>query len=261
MKQLNLYYIGGGDQKPNGKTVEPTDDIQIWLKCAGLNKPYTTLSQVLADSTCLNALISDSNAVDYLVRSTTWASDICGDSSAMSYIGLNNYASNTLLADSTWCSAICNSTYFESVLNVKVPVMTSNNTPSGECIGSGVNPSYPAWKAFDKDISTFSVTSSITDYLGYMFEIPQRVCRLRLTNRGGGFSTWASTIKVQGTNDRISFTDVSPILNNTEVSGATTNFTFANSTPYKGYVVKGITSSASAYFNAAELQFYGRKDV
>jgi len=199
---------------PDGSTVTPTDDIQTWLHCANIwDKNYTTLAEVLADSTTLSALISSNNAVDYLVRSTSWAG-----------IAL-------------------------------VPTMTSNNTPSGECIGSGVQNSYPAWKAFDKDTSTFSVTSSVTDYLGYMFETPQCVCGLRLTNRGGGYNTWASTIKVQGTNDGITFTDVSPILNNTESSGATTNFTFTNSTKYKGYVVKGITSSVSAYFNAAEIQF------
>ena len=37
---------------PEGSTVLPTDDIQIWLACAGItDKSYTTLNEVLADST------------------------------------------------------------------------------------------------------------------------------------------------------------------------------------------------------------------
>lgn len=59
---------------PEGSTVLPTDDIQIWLACARINdKSYTTLAEVLADTTTLLALINSPNAVDYMVRSTTWA--------------------------------------------------------------------------------------------------------------------------------------------------------------------------------------------
>ena len=127
------YYLTLG--VPDGSTVTPTDDIQTLLNCANIwDKSYTTLTELLSDSTSLQAVISSNNAIDYLVRSTTFASDVTADSTAMSYIGLNNYASNTLLGDATWCSAICNSTYFESVLNVKVPTMTSATTPSGTVI-------------------------------------------------------------------------------------------------------------------------------
>jgi hypothetical protein len=82
---------------PNGQTVLPTDDIQTWLKCAGINNKtsYTTLADVLGDSTTLLALMSHNNAVDYLVRSTSW----------------------------TTASGL-------------VPTMTSDTTPSGECFAS-----------------------------------------------------------------------------------------------------------------------------
>ena len=95
---------------PEGSTVTPTDDVGIWLECGERTESYTTLSEVLADSTCLLALISSENACDYLVRSTTFATAIVADSGAMTLIGLNNYCANSLLADSTWLSAICNST-------------------------------------------------------------------------------------------------------------------------------------------------------
>ena len=64
-------------QVPNGKTVTPTDDIQKWLNCAGIfdKTSYTTLADVLADSTTLLALMSNNNAVDYLVRSKSWSGE------------------------------------------------------------------------------------------------------------------------------------------------------------------------------------------
>ena len=59
---------------PQGSTVTPTDDIQTWLKCANIkDKSYTTLAEVLADRSTFETLIADSNACDYMARSTTWA--------------------------------------------------------------------------------------------------------------------------------------------------------------------------------------------
>jgi hypothetical protein len=173
--------VGSISTVPDGKTVLPTDDIQIWLKCASIkDKAYTTLSQVLADSTTLQALISSNNAVDYMVRSTTWASGVTADSGAMTLIGGNNYCANTLLGNLIWRTEICNSTYFESVLNVKVPAMTSNTTPSGECFGSSVysSGSTPYYNAFDDASHTTTrwqskrteyYSSIEPEYIGYDF--------------------------------------------------------------------------------------------
>jgi hypothetical protein len=107
---------------PDGKTVTPTDDIQIWLACADItDKTYTTLSEVLADRETLYRLMANDNAVDYLVRSTTWA------------------ASNG---------------------EGKIPTMTGPTTPSGEASGSSYATDKEPWKAFDGDDSTWWQTSS-----------------------------------------------------------------------------------------------------
>ena len=136
---------------PTGSTVTPTDDIQTWLHCGDIwDKNYTTISAVLADTTTLLALISSNNAVDYMARSTTWASSVVANSTAMTYIGSNNYCANKLLSNSTWLTSICNSTYFESVLTVKTPTMTSATTPSGSASSSSqYSADYAAWKAFN----------------------------------------------------------------------------------------------------------------
>ena len=57
---------------PDGSTVLPTDDVQIWLHCANIwDKNYTTMSQVLMDSDTQHTLMTTDNAVDYMIRSTT----------------------------------------------------------------------------------------------------------------------------------------------------------------------------------------------
>ena len=260
---------------PDGKTVTPTDDISIWLACGGRSETYTTLSQVLADSTCLSALIADSNAVDYLVRSTTWASDVCGDSSAMSYIGLNNYASNTLLADSTWCSAICNSTYFESVLNVKVPTMTSNTTPSGVASGSSIySAGYDYYKAFDgNDNSAWIMSASDSNpYLRYAFPSANKCKRVDIKYRvvtSAGYPLSANTLKIQdssGTHDFEQFT-ISATSGETDNSYAKT-LLLSNDIDYEGYQLKfsgNAVSVSSGVLKSSimikEIQFYGRADI
>ena len=58
----------------DGATVEPTDDITTWLKCANIEDPsVTTLADVLANRSLFETLIANSNACNYMARSTTWA--------------------------------------------------------------------------------------------------------------------------------------------------------------------------------------------
>ena len=58
-KTIELSYWGttnvSFEDIPNGATVTPTDDVQMWLHCANVwNKSYTTISEVVADTTTLN---------------------------------------------------------------------------------------------------------------------------------------------------------------------------------------------------------------
>ncbi len=98
---------------PNGSTVTPTDDIQTWLKCAGIRDKttYTTLADVLNDVDTFIALCADSNASDYMARSTTWASGVAADRTAMQIVGKYGYCANALRNDNTWNTAINNSPY------------------------------------------------------------------------------------------------------------------------------------------------------
>lgn len=250
---------------PEGATVTPANDIQIWLHCAGIyDKAYTTLDEVLADNTTLLALISDNNAVDYMVRSTTWATSVCANSTAMGYIGNNDYCADLLLGDSTWCNAICNSTYFESVLNVKVPTMTSNTTPSGEVIYSYSHPSYVAnyYKAFDSNATD---GASFTGGIGYKFTSKVAVRKINFDEYfylANQMPSNPGTIYFEGSNDNSNWTRLTTV----NVTFASQSWvrnqgaSFVNDTKYQYYRIRIASAplNESTYVQWDEVQFYGR---
>lgn len=249
------YSVDLRQQIPEGSTVVPTDVVQTWLNCAGIfDKNYTTVAQVLADSTTLSALISSNNAADYMARSTTWASDITADSTAMSYIGLNNYCSNALLNVNDWCTAICNSTYFESVLNAKVPTMTSNTTPSGVCSASGEGDEQLAYMAFD-GASDFWSTKSTTAPVWVQYEFAQNT-HVYLAEVQFMYYASSSTVQIQKS-------DSTAISNSVTISGTTKTKIPVNGGDWKAYrMYVSAQSHSSTYTGVCQmLQFYGREDV
>lgn len=254
---------GGSPAVPDGRTVTPINDVTIWQQCAGIANPtYTTLAAILADVGVLSVLMASDNAVDYLVRSKTFASDICADSNAMTYIGQNNYASNTLLADSDWRSAICNSTYFESVLNVKVPEMTSDSTPSGQCSASSATTeggvTYSAYKAFDNDTTTWWSTVSgqgVNSWIKYKFPQAKKIKAFYYLPYNDSYT---KTFKVQTSPDDETWTDISDI--QTVTSGNGVRIPLNNNAENMYYRVL-ILTLISDTGNFRELQFYGREDV
>lgn len=248
---------------PDGATVTPTDNIQIWLHCANIwNKAYTTISQVLADASTLQALIANNNAADYMARSTTWASNVTANSSAMSYIGLNDYCSDALLANSTWLNAICNSTYFESVLNVKVPTMTSDTAPYGKASASHVaTATYAAYKAFDNSAAPsassgwVSGQSTLPQWIQYEFTSPVSIKRANIIFNNINST---ATIKISASTDNSNFTD---LINNVTVTGSENKkVNIENDNSYLVYRL-AITSQSRSQGTVGQidtLQFYGR---
>ena len=243
---------------PDGSTVTPTDDIQIWLYCGGIfNLNYTSLSEVLADTTTLLALINDNNAVDYMARSTTWASDVCADQTAMGYIGADDYCADALLADSTWLSAICNSTYFESVLNVKVPTMTSNTAPYGEAFANSTNGGDSPYKAFDGNDSTAWMSADVPPaYIGYHFVNPVCIKKFRLKPAlTSGENSRIVDYKLQASNDDTTYNDLySGTFTSTDEQIVAVN----HDNDYSYYKIYVSTGQLSMSAGVLSLQFYGR---
>lgn len=243
---------------PNGSTVTPVNDIQTWLHCANIwNKTYTTIAQVLADAGAVQSLIASNNATDYMARSTSWASSVCGNSNAMVYIGANNYCANKLLADSTWRNAICNSTYFESVLNYKVPSMTSYNTPSGTVAASSEYGGYPAWKAFDGNPSSVgwyaAGSSGTSGWIDYTFPTPTRLYKMRASASQRGVVT---NITVYGYNNTTSQFDL--LVNSFETGVGATDKIVQASRDYARYRAN-CTFPNYSYSEGVKLQYFSRK--
>lgn len=157
---------------PEGATVLPTDDISIWLVCANItDKSYTTLAEVLADRSTFETLIADSNACDYMARSTSWANDVADDANSMALIGRYDYCSNALLSNATWCEAIAESDY--TFANPLIPTMTSDTTPSGTVSYSSRYSGLYGYYAFDNNTSHYWSANGWTttgEWLQYTFD-------------------------------------------------------------------------------------------
>lgn len=248
---------------PEGSTVLPTDDVQIWLACASItDKAYTTISQVLSDTSTLSALIASNNAVDYMVRSTTWASAVCADSAAMSYIGLNNYCANTLLADADWASAIVNSTYVLSVANAVVPTMTSATTPSGEVFAKTTYSTQYPYLAFDKNASTFwsaSANEATNTYIGYDYGKNVKVFGLYLKPFYTAGNARVKSFKVQYSTNNSIWNDIPNSSNtfpNTDTDGIYA-FDLVEDRYFRIFVIDNYGATVAI----TEANFYGREDV
>lgn len=251
---------------PVGSTVTPVNDIQTWLHCADIwDKNYTTISQVLADTTTLLALISSNNAADYMARSTSWASTVCANQTAMGYIGNNDYCARELLANNTWLTAICNSTYFESVLKIKVPTMTSDTAPSGQVTYStpfsyGGQVFY-GWLAFtDAAVGgytwkAFVSVQGTSSYLQYKF--PTKVQVNKLFNKRSTNTNWCNypiKFKLQGSNDGTNWTDITGELEMSVGVSAETTKIISNNTKYQYYRIQSTNTNV---FDIARLQLWG----
>lgn len=238
--------------------------VQSWLKAGGItDKDYTTLAEVLADTTTLSALIADHDAVDYLVTAKGLIDGIVADATAMSYIGLNNYCANTLLADETWCTAIANSAYVESVLNVKVPTMTSDTTPSGECIGSTPY-NVQIYQAFDGNTSSFYQSNAVGTfnglYIGYVFPSAQVIKVAKGIVGVSQAPTYNLTNKIQYSDDGTNWSDASGEFSSNYNSYFVKAITELTKHRYwRVYCVSG--SATNGRFTISTLQFYGREDV
>ena len=198
--------------KVNNISYKP-NSVKTWLNSANINKNYTTVSQVLADTTTLQTLINNERSNDYLAISTNWVNEITANETAMTYIGNNDYSADALLAMKPWQNAIVASPYMEKVLNVKVPTMTSNTTPSGEAFTEVPSSSYPAWQAFDNNNSTFNIciadtgSSTVMHYTGYKFASQVKVYAYKLHTPASN-TAHTHTLKVQGSNDNNTWNDL-----------------------------------------------------
>lgn len=147
--------------------------------------------------------------------------------------------------------------FYGRELSVSVPTMTSNTAPFGEVIqhpDSFNKASFPAWKSFDGDNSTYSYTVDLNpthSYIGYVFPNPVviRFALLYTKSTNGRLKNYV----VQYSDDGDTWVDISSTVT-IERTGGTFPVAFANTTPHR-YWRLYIENTYNADLN--EVQFYG----
>lgn len=229
---VDLSYEATITAIPDGSTVLPTDDIETWLECAGItDKAYTTLAEVLADTDTYTTLLGDSNACDYMARSTTWA-----DMGVVPAMTSSTTPSGTV-------------------------IYSSENT---------TNQRY-AWKAFDrvKDYASSATdkwvaTSATNQYIGYTFTSPTVVKRVYLLPDIINSDICAKDIKIEGSNDGSTWVTLDTRTLKNQSTPTDIYFTIDNDTAYTSYrvYVSNMHSTASGGCIALRcVQFYSDIDI
>lgn len=219
---------------PDGATVTPVDDYTIWLRCADVSDTFGSLASVIADTTAMETLCNNLNALRYMVRS-------------------EDVIMPAVLANSNWIAELKACAYA-----VSIPTMTNYTVPSGEASASSeFSSEHNAWRAFDKDIRHFSF-GAVTGWLQYQFEMPVYVFQMGFANYQGNYGF--KDITIQGSNNGSTFTNIKNITISS-VGTASVNlsefFTIVNSTAYD-YWRLNVTSNYGQTDSAIiEVQFYG----
>ena len=146
-------------------------------------------------------------------------------------------------------NAICDSTYFEPVLNVSVPTMTSNTTPSGKAFSSSPANGWEAYRAFDGNDSTFFGSQTSEVYIGY--EFVNKVCVKKLYSYT--IQWFYTKLKLQASNDGINWIDITDtiVFNNPQTLNISNNGYYF----YWRLITVGKDETNETF---TSLQFWGR---
>lgn len=248
-----------------------------WLSLGEIDvSNYSSLDDILADTTALDVLMKKHASVDYLINelsNNTEALDIIvNDENAMTYIGTYDYCSDMMLANSTLSVALLSSTYWQCILKDHVPTMTSDTTPQGTVTTSGITPGYGylSYGAFDKTITEKNngnasgcwYASTMADsWVAYQFTTPIIVKKVGIVPFIANNTICATTVcNIEASNDGSTWT---PLISNlTLQKGGLSEMIYYdisnNNTPYIHYRFYTVSTSSGYAGGVCELDFFGR---
>lgn len=138
------------------------------------------------------------------------------------------------------------------------PTLSADGVVGGNnfaCFSSGTygnNSSYAAWKAFDRNSTASgeydkwtSPETSDTKYIGFYNPQPLKVTKLRIYNHITYSNYYLVSGTIQGSNDRLSWTDLSEFSNGTNVNYFDVNLN-SNNNYYKYYRITNLLGSLGA---------------
>ena len=178
----------------------------------------TAMNAIAASSTAMNAVINSQTALNAVVNSSTAMNAIAASSTAMNAIAASSTAMNAIINSQTALNAIKNnSTAWNIFINgtglkaKEVPTMTSNNAPEGVASASSIySSSYDAFKAFDKDTSTYwHAGGTVPQFIQYQFISPVFIHTVLIVGySSSGSVNNPTSITIQASNDGSTFVDV-----------------------------------------------------
>ena len=186
------------DYVPDGKTALPVGDVILLQRCASCYSTFafTTLDDILGDTTCVAAICASNNAIDYIMRAfNAFSAKMFANSYFRAGIKANTYANYAMALDITWASYINNLAYDvrRSVWNA-IPgfapspsgsASTCNMPDGGNAIGSSVYSSNIS-SVFDNSFALnayygYSMANAIQPTNFVEYDYPYSVCLKRLT--------------------------------------------------------------------------------
>jgi hypothetical protein len=265
---LELIFKGNGSnleallQNPNFST-------PLWLIVWDPNimnavaNSQTAMNAVANSQTAMNAVINSQTAMNAVINSSTAMNAVANSQTAMNAVANSQTAMNAVINSQTALNAIRNNatawnTFINSTINVKeVPTMTSNTAPEGVASASSIyGSSYDAFKAFDKNTSTYwEAGGGVPQWIQYQFVSPVFVHTVVITGHssaGNGFNP--TSITIQASQDGSTFIDIQTF--NQEFTNTATTLYIAKQGYYKYWRVK-VNNTGGYSPTIRELNFKG----
>ena len=157
------FNMGGAVSVPDGKTAMPTNDKDIWLKCASL-KSDKTIEEIVNDAQLCAALMSTQNSVEYMMRSAN----------------IQRYVLKSVTAIAA----------LDASLPFTTPEMTSNTEPFGEVTTNTTANQYTpgAWGCFNTELTGYYITDGDGKYLQWKWDRPIWAYKFRIKDIYGNNS-------------------------------------------------------------------------
>lgn len=157
------FNMGGAVSVPDGKTAMPTNDKDIWLKCASL-KSDKTIEEIVNDEQLCAALMSTQNSVEYMMRSAN----------------IQRYVLKSVTAIAA----------LDASLPFTTPEMTSNTEPFGEVTTNTTANQYTpgAWGCFNTELTGYYITDGDDKYLQWKWDRPVWAYKFRIKDIYGNNS-------------------------------------------------------------------------
>ena len=268
-------------------------DLAAWITAGSVTghtlnpSSYADFAALEADEAAVRQLMLVHDAVDYLATATAGDSlmqsvinsDVCAK-----WINLSDYALDTLYANSDIADEMDTAGKYGYGEWVKlsdspetwgakgnVPIMTANNAPYGECVGTaGQSSSYDLCKAFDGDTTTIWNTAAglTTATIGYHFPNPVNVRKIQyMAFNDSSPSQYGNShsLTLEYSNDGINYTAISGATFNVAANECKTELEFtSDNNIYAPYWIIRFSDSnyvngGNRYILTASLQFYGRE--